>query len=110
MAMTWRKRCASDETACAASATFPTSPATSIASVRNATTFSTPASEIAALKPVGLILSGGPSSVYDEGAPLGDSALFDLGIPVLGLCYGMQWMAGRFGGEVGRAAGRCELR
>ena len=68
--------------------------------------FSTPAAGIAALRPVGIILSGGPSSVYDEGAPLGDPALFDLGIPVLGLCYGMQWMAQRFGGEVGRAAGR----
>jgi GMP synthase (glutamine-hydrolysing) len=68
--------------------------------------FSTPAPEIAALRPVGLILSGGPSSVYDKGAPLGDPALFSLGIPVLGLCYGMQWMAQSFGGEVGRADGR----
>ena len=68
--------------------------------------FGTPAEKIRELGPKGIVLSGGPSSVYDEGAPLGDPAIFDLGLPVLGLCYGMQWMARRFGGEVGRAEGR----
>ena len=68
--------------------------------------FDTPAAEIAALAPKGIILSGGPSSVYDEGAPAGDEELFDLGRPVLGLCYGMMWIAQRFGGKVGRAPGR----
>ena len=68
--------------------------------------FSTPAAEVRALAPKGIVLSGGPSSVYDEGAPRADDRLFDLGIPVLGLCYGMQLMALRFGGSVGRASGR----
>jgi len=48
----------------------------------------------------GIILSGGPSSVYDEGAPLPDKRLFDAGIPVLGICYGMQAMGFLLGGEV----------
>lgn len=68
--------------------------------------YSTPAADVAALGPKGIVLSGGPSSVYDEGAPRGDGGVFDLGIPVLGLCYGMQLMALRFGGEVGHAPGR----
>ena len=68
--------------------------------------FSTPAAEIRAMAPKGIVLSGGPSSVYDEKAPHGDDGIFDLGIPVLGLCYGMQLMARRFGGGVGRAPGR----
>ena len=68
--------------------------------------YSTPAVELQALAPRGIVLSGGPSSVYDERAPRGDDGVFDLGIPVLGLCYGMQLMARRFGGEVGRAPGR----
>jgi GMP synthase (glutamine-hydrolysing) len=68
--------------------------------------FDTPAPEIAALAPRGIILSGGPSSVYDEGAPAGDEKLFDLKTPVLGLCYGMMWIARKFGGKVGRAPGR----
>ncbi len=68
--------------------------------------FSTSASELLALAPKGIVLSGGPSSVYDEKAPRGDDGVFDLGIPVLGLCYGMQLMARRFGGGVGRAPGR----
>ncbi len=68
--------------------------------------FSTPAPELAALSPKGIVLSGGPSSVYDDGAPRGDEGVFDLGVPVLGLCYGMQLMARRFGGSVGRAPGR----
>ncbi len=68
--------------------------------------YSTPAVDVAALGPKGIVLSGGPSSVYDANAPRGDEGVFDLGIPVLGLCYGMQLMARRFGGEVGRAPGR----
>ncbi|MDA0375785.1 MAG: glutamine-hydrolyzing GMP synthase [bacterium] len=48
----------------------------------------------------GIILSGGPQSVYDPKSPQGDPALFELGIPVLGICYGLQWMAKTLGGEV----------
>ncbi len=68
--------------------------------------YSAPAAEIEALAPKGIVLSGGPSSVYDERAPRGDERVFDLGIPVLGLCYGMQLMALHYGGSVGRAPGR----
>ena len=50
--------------------------------------------------PQGIILSGGPKSIYDPGAPAVEEALFDLGIPVLGICYGMQLLAGHFGGKV----------
>src|SRR5216110_3111602 len=62
--------------------------------------FDTPAAEIAALKPDGLILSGGPASVYDKGAPQIDPQIFSLGIPVLGVCYGLMLMAHRLGGQV----------
>jgi len=48
----------------------------------------------------GIILSGGPQSVYDEAAPQGDPCLFDLDVPVLGICYGLQWMVKTLGGEV----------
>ncbi len=62
----------------------------------------------------GIILSGGPSSVYDEGAPQCDPKIFDLGIPVLGVCYGMQLMAKQLGGTVERADrgeyGKAELQ
>ncbi|SJN27522.1 GMP synthase [glutamine-hydrolyzing] [Microbacterium esteraromaticum] len=58
------------------------------------------AEEIAAKNPVALILSGGPSSVYDEGAPQLDPKVFDLGVPTLGICYGFQYMAQTLGGEV----------
>ncbi|HET9276287.1 MAG TPA: glutamine-hydrolyzing GMP synthase [Gemmatimonadales bacterium] len=54
-------------------------------------------------KPRGIILSGGPNSVYDPGAPLAEPGLLDLGVPVLGLCYGMQLMARIAGGEVVQA-------
>ena len=68
--------------------------------------FDAKAEEIAKLAPKGIILSGGPSSVYDKEAPQGDAGLFDLKVPVLGLCYGMMWIAQRFGGRVGSAPGR----
>jgi GMP synthase (glutamine-hydrolysing) len=71
------------------------------------------ADEIRRRNPKGLILSGGPKSVHEPGAPAVDPALFDLGIPVLGICYGHQLMASVLGGEVGRAGagefGRTEL-
>jgi GMP synthase (glutamine-hydrolysing) len=62
--------------------------------------FDTPAAEIAALKPKGLILSGGPASVYDKGAPQIDPKIFSLGVPVLGICYGLMLMANHLGGHV----------
>ena len=55
---------------------------------------------IRAFAPKGIILSGGPKSVYEPGAPAVEEALFELGVPVLGICYGMQLMARHFGGEV----------
>ena len=58
-------------------------------------------------RPAGIILSGGPSSVFDPGAPTCDPALFDLGVPVLGICYGMQLTAQILGGQV-RAGTRRE--
>ncbi len=58
------------------------------------------AAEIAALEPVGIILSGGPSSVYEDGAPRLDPGVFELGVPTLGICYGFQVMAQTLGGEV----------
>jgi GMP synthase (glutamine-hydrolysing) len=62
--------------------------------------YDTPAREIAKLNPNGLILSGGPSSVYAKNAPLPDPAIFKLGIPVLGICYGVQLFAQYLGGKV----------
>ena len=55
---------------------------------------------VRAFAPTGIILSGGPKSVYDEGAPAVAEELFDLGVPVLGICYGMQLMSRHFGGDV----------
>ena len=75
---------------------------------------STPLERIRALAPKGIILSGGPCSVYEPGAPQVDPALFGLGLPVLGICYGMQLMVQTLGGKVGpgtaREYGRAELR
>jgi len=68
--------------------------------------FSTPAAELRARQPVGLILSGGPSSVFDDGAPTCDPELFELGVPVLGICYGMQLMTSVLGGGVRRSGQR----
>jgi GMP synthase (glutamine-hydrolysing) len=69
--------------------------------------------EIRAQEPVGIVLSGGPSSVYDKGAPACDPGILKLGVPVLGICYGMQWLAHSLGGKVERAArreyGRAQL-
>ena len=63
--------------------------------------------EISARRPAGLILSGGPMSVYEEGAPELNRGFLDLGVPVLGICYGQQAMAQALGGEV-RATGARE--
>jgi GMP synthase (glutamine-hydrolysing) len=64
------------------------------------------AAEVTEKNPIGIVLSGGPSSVYAEGAPAFDSAIFDLGIPVLGICYGFQVMATALGGEVAHTGQR----
>jgi GMP synthase (glutamine-hydrolysing) len=63
--------------------------------------------EIRSYKPLGIVLSGGPSSVYDADAPSADRHVFDLGLPVLGICYGLQLMVHLLGGKV-RAAHRRE--
>src|SRR3982074_3447025 len=63
----------------------------------------TSVAEIHKLEPVGLVLSGGPSSVYDAGAPKCDPAVLSMGLPVLGICYGMQWIAKELGGKVEKA-------
>ncbi|MEP7306706.1 MAG: glutamine-hydrolyzing GMP synthase [Acidobacteriota bacterium] len=66
----------------------------------------TPAERIRSRAPAGIILSGGPKSVSDPGAPTCDPAVFDIGRPVLGICYGMQLMAHTLGGQVAPAAQR----
>src|SRR3954453_18195354 len=65
-----------------------------------------PAARIAELAPRGLILSGGPASVYEPGAPQCDPGIFELGIPVLGICYGMHLACQALGGEVQPASHR----
>ena len=69
--------------------------------------------KVKAFNPKGLILSGGPSSVYDAGSPLIDKAHLELGVPVLGICYGMQLLTHVLGGQVAKSAkrefGRAEL-
>ena len=72
------------------------------------------AAEIELRRPTAIILSGGPASVHVEGAPRLDPAIYDLGIPILGICYGSQLIAHQLGGNVGRNArgeyGRTSLR
>lgn len=74
----------------------------------------TPAAAVAARRPLALVLSGGPASVYAEGAPHADPGIFELGVPVLGICYGMQLMALELGGTVERTDasefGRADVR
>lgn len=74
----------------------------------------TPAEEIARLQPSAIILTGGPASVYAPDAPDMDAAVFDLGLPILGFCYGQQIMAVKLGGKVGHTDvgeyGRTALR
>ncbi len=69
---------------------------------------------IKALNPIGIIFTGGPSSVYAEGAPCVSEEIFDLGVPVLGICYGFQLMAKLLGGQVSaadtREYGRTSIR
>ncbi len=62
--------------------------------------FNISASDLAARKPAGIILSGGPASVLESGAPLCDPAIYDLGVPVLGICYGLQMTGKLLGGAV----------
>ena len=68
--------------------------------------FDTPASVLRSLRPSGLILSGGPASVYAKGAPQPDKRIFESGIPILGVCYGMQLFAKWLGGEVASSSRR----
>src|ERR1051326_887949 len=65
--------------------------------------FRAPLSDIKRKDPSGLILSGGPSSVYAADAPRPDAGIWQLGLPVLGICYGMQLMTEHFGGRVKKA-------
>ena len=75
--------------------------------------YSLPAEEIRRRAPIGIVLSGGPQSVYDTGAPHAEKALLELGIPILGICYGMQLVAHLLDGRVERAErreyGRAEV-
>ncbi|HWH24314.1 MAG TPA: glutamine-hydrolyzing GMP synthase, partial [Candidatus Limnocylindria bacterium] len=68
--------------------------------------FDTPWEQLAARRPRAIILSGGPASVYEESAPRPDPRVWQAGVPVLGICYGLQLMAHELGGEVVPAARR----
>src|SRR5580658_372564 len=65
-----------------------------------------PLAEVCRLAPAGIILSGGPNSVYDPTAPHCDPGVLGLGVPVLGVCYGMHWIVRTLGGTVERAERR----
>ncbi len=64
------------------------------------------ADEVRAMNPAGIVLSGGPSSVYEEGSPTLDPGVLELGVPTLGICYGFQVMAQQLGGEVAKTGSR----
>ncbi|MBW2303210.1 MAG: glutamine-hydrolyzing GMP synthase [Deltaproteobacteria bacterium] len=68
--------------------------------------FNLPLDEVKAFSPRGIILSGGPSSIYDQEAPMADPGVLDLGVPVLGICYGMQYITHILGGVVAKALDR----
>jgi GMP synthase (glutamine-hydrolysing) len=68
--------------------------------------FDMPIAEIEDYRPRGIVLSGGPSSIYDSGAPTADHGVFSQGVPVLGICYGMQFLTHVLGGKVGYAPDR----
>jgi GMP synthase (glutamine-hydrolysing) len=68
--------------------------------------FNWPMEKIRAFAPKGVILSGSPASVYDAEAPLAEAGVLQLGVPVLGICYGMQWITYNLKGRVGRSAKR----
>ncbi len=74
----------------------------------------TPLADIKAMEPIGIILTGGPMSAYDEASPKCDPGLFELGIPILGICYGLQLMCQTLGGKVEKAGvpeyGKIEVR
>ncbi|NGQ97061.1 glutamine-hydrolyzing GMP synthase [Brevibacillus sp. SYP-B805] len=76
--------------------------------------YNTPVAKLKELAPKGIIFSGGPASVYEEGAPQVDPAVFELGVPILGICYGMQLMTHLLKGKVERAGvreyGKAEIR
>jgi GMP synthase (glutamine-hydrolysing) len=66
----------------------------------------TPLADVLALNPLGIVLSGGPSSVYDDSAPKADPAILTIGLPILGICYGLQFITHHLGGKVVPAAAR----
>ena len=68
--------------------------------------FDTSAEEIGKMRPSGIIFSGGPSSVYFKNSPRPDKKIFEMGIPILGICYGHQLIVDRFGGVVRKSDGR----
>ncbi|HIE30033.1 TPA: glutamine-hydrolyzing GMP synthase, partial [Candidatus Poribacteria bacterium] len=68
--------------------------------------YNTPAIQLRSMNPKGIVLSGGPASVYSEDAPICDESVLTMSIPVLGICYGMQLMAHLLGGKVDAAAQR----
>ena len=68
--------------------------------------YTTPLEELRAMDPIGIIFTGGPNSVYDPQSPQVDPAIFDLGVPMLGICYGCQLMAHTLGGSGHRRPGR----
>src|SRR5919106_4411093 len=76
--------------------------------------YSVPLATIEAYRPKGIVLSGGPASVYERKAPLVDRKLFDLGVPILGICYGMQLVTHLLDGQVAKSThreyGRAELQ